>query len=138
MSHETTTPGVGQNITDIDAFELACTELGVELIKARSRTGYGRRKHACAYKICLPANDQRDAYEAGLTKNADGSYALSMDNYSYRNVLPEVIGRDASRLLPEYAAQVAKREFQRKGYTRFRREERTVDGRKRPAIVALG
>ena len=94
-------------ITDLGAFEAACTECGVELRRnQRTFRNYGGRNSPCEMAVVLPGNER--AYELGLVRTADGqSYAIQMDNWQRGLGMNDKVGTDACTLRQLYGVHAA-------------------------------
>lgn len=122
-------------IRDIDCLEKACKEAGLELRRGQ-RTyrwynnfvndyhgenaafnhgidpkDYGKCDHA----IGIPGN--KSAYEIGVVKKPDGTYALIWDFYAGGYGLEKVAGKNCQNVTKAYSMQVAKKHLKAKGYS---------------------
>jgi hypothetical protein len=124
MSHIST---VKTAITDLDAIEVACRELGLELRREQKtyRT-YNKQKHACHAAIVVPGNER--AYEIGLVLGQDGqTYEVKFDTWNGGKGMVEKAGEGCRKILVEYGRAKTKSIAQSKGWSY--REERLQDGR---------
>lgn len=142
---------VRMRVLDLDALEAACEALGLVLRRGqRTYRWYGRflndwsdRARAAALRGHDPstfghchhaievANDPQ-AYGIGVVPALDGvGYDLLYDAWKGGYGLEAVAGPGLSRLVDEYAAQVAIRALMRKGYA----VQRTVDAQGRTQVV---
>lgn len=104
-------------ITDLDAFEAACRECGVELRRQqRTFRNFGGRQSPCEMAVVLPGN--RDAYELGLVKTADGKgYSIQMDNWQQGFGMNAKVGNDACTLRQMYGVHAATAAARKQGMT---------------------
>lgn len=104
MSHIST---IEVRITDLDAFEAACRECGVELRREQKRfKNYGGRNSPCEMAVVLPGNER--AFELGLVKSEDGDgYTIQMDNWQQGYGMNDKVGRDACTLRQLYGVHAA-------------------------------
>ena len=129
---------VAVTITDLDALEEACAQLGLELIRGQTTfewygkfmndyndpqraaavRGYdpakfGQCEHAIRRKGCAPGD-----YEIGLVRRNDGKpgYAVLFDSYGTGRLLERAAGADLTGLRDHYTAAVSRRLLARKGY----------------------
>lgn len=138
MSH---VADVELTITDLDALDKACEDLGLELVrgqtthkwfgkflndwndtsraaisKGRNAEDFGKCEHAIKIK-----NGNANNYEIGLVKNADGTFSAIYDAWAGGGGLHAVAGNDLCKLKDEYGARVTMRTLARKGYNCARR-----------------
>jgi len=122
-------------IKDLSCLEAACKEVGLELRKnQKSYRWYGRwvndfnganaaYKHGidtkdygkCDHAIGIPGNNS--AYEIGVVKKPDGTYALIWDFYAGGRGLEKVAGKNCQNVTKAYSMQVAKKHLKAKGYS---------------------
>ena len=123
MSHIST---VDTQITDLDALEAACKELGLELRREQKQhKTYGDQKNQCDAAIILPGNAR--AYEIGLVLGEDGkTYEIKHDEWQGAGGMVQAAGRGAKKLLVEYGRARTKQIAQQKGWSY--REERVGNG----------
>lgn len=132
MSHITK---IGLQIKDLDALDLACRRLGLELIRGQKThkwygrfvgdspgiagmmpKDYGKCEHAIRVK------DNAQAYEIGLVRRADGKgYEMVWDSWQGGYGLSKATGYDvkdtkATKLRDWYAAEVARKQMARQGF----------------------
>lgn len=120
-------------VKDLDSLELACTELGLELMRNQhTYKWYGRAvgrtadasDGLCEHAIRVKGNDR--AYEIGLVRKADGSgYELRWDDYNSGYGLVEKVGAKAGKLIQGYAVEVAVRAAKRAGFRVVKKVTRT-------------
>jgi hypothetical protein len=136
MSHIATVDVV---IKDLQSLERACKRLGLEF-KTNQKTfkWYGRwmndynaqdaaYKHGfqpedygkCEHAIGVPGNSK--AYEVGVVRKDDGTYALLWDFFAGGYGLMEAIGSEqnpkgAGKLLQAYAIECAKKSAKKEGW----------------------
>ncbi len=116
MSHIST---LAVKITDLDAFTLACREVGVELRREQKTfKTYNGQKTDCEMAICHPTSLK--AYEAGLVREGD-HYVIQTDEFRRGQGLNDLIGDNAGKLLQRYAMNAAGNKATAKGWT-FRDE----------------
>jgi len=124
MSHIST---VKTAITDLDALEQACKELGLELRREQKtyRT-YNKQQNACDAAIVIPGDER--AYEIGLVLGKDGkTYEVNFDSWNGGKGMVERSGKGCSKIMVEYGRAKTKSIAQSKGWSY--REERLQDGR---------
>lgn len=115
-------------VSDLKAFEKACKERGVELVRKTTFKNFGGRHSPCDMAVVDPTN--KSAYEAGLVKSADGkSYRLQLDNWDGGRGLNEKIGHNGGLLLQRYGINAARNAAVRQGMSV--REELLPDGKVR-------
>lgn len=125
MSHITS---IEIQVSDLTAFEKACREVGVELRREQKTfKSFGGNRVACDMAVAIPGN--RDAYEAGLVRNADGKYTVQVDNWSGGQGLNEKIGHNAGKLLQRYGINAATSQALKQGMSV--REEVLANGQVR-------
>lgn len=132
MSHVAT---IDLHITDLDALELACKSLGLELIRGKTEyKWYGRHVGdyplpagfskdelgKCEHAIRVSsgtASQNSNAYEVGVCKRKDGKpgYTLLWDFYAGGLGLEKAIGANAGKLKQNYSAQVACKQLRKQG-----------------------
>lgn len=142
MSHVT---DIKLQITDLDALEAACEELGLELRRDQKTYAWwgtfvgdsaaygehrpdemGKCEHAIRVKGTSPRNGSSGPWEIGVVRAKDGNgFRLYFDTYgSAGNALTAKVGTNADRLRREYAAAVAtkkaKAKLSRQGFTTHR------------------
>jgi len=112
MSHVATIELI---VKDLDALELACKSLGLELVRDQhTYQWYGRHLGKCSHAIRVAGNPS--AYEVGVVQSQDG-YTLLWDFYgSQGKAMQDCIGRDGLKLQDAYATQVAISHYQSQGY----------------------
>lgn len=123
MSHIST---IRTQITDLEALDEACRELGLELRREQTtHKTYGGQQNDCDAAIVLPG--RAGAYEIGLVLGADGkTYEINHDEWQGAGGMVEAAGRGCRRLLIEYGRAKTKRIAKAKGYSY--REERLANG----------
>lgn len=109
---------VDLHVKNLDDLETACRALGLELVRDQQTfRNYNRRKTACEHAIRIPAD--RDAYEIGVVKRADGQpgYQLAWDDYRGGLGLVEKVGENCSLLKQQYALAVTQRYARQHGFS---------------------
>ncbi len=117
-------------INDLDALEIACKELGLELARGqKTYKWYGRSVGdypvpagfdvsdlgKCEHAIRIPGNST--AYEIGVVPSRTGKgYTLIWDFYSGGMGLQAKVGKDGDLLKQSYNVQHAVRHWQKKGF----------------------
>jgi hypothetical protein len=123
MSHVST---LAIQVSDVDAFEAACRECGVELRREQKTfKTYGGTRNPCDMAVVDVSNP--NAYEIGLVRTADGRYEVKTDEWGRSGGLKEKVGENAGRLLQHYGISAAKRVAQKQGM--HVHEQRLPDGR---------
>lgn len=131
-------------IVDLDAFEAACRELGVELRRnQKTFKSFAGAKHPCEMAVVDAAN--QEAYELGLVRarydnnqasrtfgqvvqDPNGSaYMALTDNWDGGKGLNEKIGENAGLLMQRYGLNAARRQAAQQGMSVVR-EERLPNG----------
>ena len=125
MSHIST---IKVGIFDLDAFQLACSQKGVELRRnQKTFKNYGGRQDACEMAVVDATNPQ--AYELGLVRaryneqkklvaDKDGTcWMIQMDNYSGGKGMNQKVGKNAGLLLQRYGINAARNAAVREGMT---------------------
>jgi hypothetical protein len=121
MSHVST---LSIQVSDVDAFEAACRECGVELLREQKTfKTYGGSRNPCDMAVVDVANP--NAYEIGLVRNAAGKYEVKTDEWE--NDLQKKVGKNAGLLLQHYGIGAAKRVAIKQGMQV--REHKLPDGR---------
>lgn len=129
-------------ISDLDALDEACKELGLELrLNQKTFKWYGthvgdyplpkgfskEEMGKCDHAIAIPGNSH--AYEIGVVKRRDGQegYALLFDFFAGgRGMSQKVGGNNCAKLADEYLAAVTVKSYRRAG--RQVQRERTALG----------
>lgn len=112
MSHFTC---VSAEIRDLEALRAAVARCGGEIMEnAECRYYYGTQRKEVV--IRLPGK-----YDAALEKQADGSYRLAADWYGGH--VAQYLGENGGKLLQLYAAEKAKLEARRRGFSVTERQE---------------
>ena len=128
MSHVAT---IDLHIKDLAALKAACRTLGLEFVEGQTTfRWYGRHvgdyplpegfttadMGLCDHAIRLPGNTH--AYEVGVVKRRDGKpgFTLMYDFWAGGYGLEAAIGKQASRLRQQYAAQVAMKQARKQGF----------------------
>ncbi|MCC7421813.1 MAG: DUF1257 domain-containing protein [Planctomycetaceae bacterium] len=112
MSHIAT---VELEIKDLDALELACTRIGVELVRGQERfKNYNGRRSPCNHAIRVPGNHK--AYEIGVRETEGGKFELAFDLFQGGHGLQKFVGRGCNNLKQAYAVEVAKKQALRQGF----------------------
>ncbi len=119
MSHIST---IEVTITDLGAFEAACQECGVQLLRDQKRfRNYGGRNTPCEMAVVLPGNER--AYELGLVRSADGKgWTIQMDNWNRGNGMNEKVGTDACTLRQLYGVHAAMAAAKKQGMSVARQQ----------------
>lgn len=126
MSHMTE---IKTRITDLDALEAACVELGMKLVRGKTEAKwYGRsvgdyplpegmtadQLGKCDHAITLPGCE----YEIGVyADKVKGGYRVLYDFWGPGMKLKEKIGENGGKLVQAYGVAKATREARRKGLT---------------------
>lgn len=120
MSHVSSIPGI--EIRDINALAAAAERCGMELVlDAKSFQAYNANK--CDHKLRVKGDSY--AYEMGIRKNSDGTYALEWDTWgSQGRKLMSHVGENAKNLNKYYASEVTKSLARRKG---FKAQEQSLE-----------
>jgi hypothetical protein len=133
MSHVAT---VDLKITDLDALEVVCERLGLELVreqktyawwgtsvgdyalpKGMTTADLGKCAHAIRVKGTTPRNGHGGPWEIGLVQQPDGSFLPVYDFFgSAGDALHAKTGRGLTTLKAEMAQEVSVRILQRQGY----------------------
>ena len=133
MSHVAVMEGI--NILDLDALEVACAGLGLELLRGQTTYawwGYsvgdsplpagmkvedlGTCHHAIRVKGTVPANGTGGPWEIGLWPNAQGGYSPVCDYFGAAGqALMKVVGENGGALAQAYNSEVILRELARQG-----------------------
>ena len=131
-------------VTDLNAFEKACRERGVELRREqRTFKTYGGTQNRCdmavvdasnpnAYEIglvkCRVEPDPRDASKLRKVADPNGTgYMMLTDEWGSSGGLKEKVGENAGLLVQHYGINAAKRVAQKQGMQV--REHKLPDGR---------
>jgi hypothetical protein len=94
-------------VNSIEVMESTCRELGFQLKKSTTFTGWASQQHSCEYKVVVP--DSR--YEIGLVK--DGSnWNLQCDHFLFYD---KRIGTDCQKLTQIYGVNRAVMEAEKYG-----------------------
>jgi len=89
---------------NLKSLEKACKSLGLTLdLNKKKATYWAGNKMQCDGVISCPGT----SYEIALTKDANGSYSMSMDNYCSK--LSGVAGRGGGKLSQAYQLEEHKR-----------------------------
>lgn len=132
MSHVAT---IEVEVKSLKALKMACINLGLEFVEGqRTYKWYGKwvqdyhgddaaYKHGikpedygkCDHAIRIPGNS--NAYEIGVVRKANGSYAIVYDFWGPGAVLKNYIGQDGNRLKQEYALCAATLAAQAEGFS---------------------
>lgn len=140
MSHVSS---VNLFVTDLDALEVACEKLGLELQRGKTewawwgsdagdsdlapgfnRSQFGKGEHAIKVKGTTPRTGGLGPWEIGLVARTDGQpgWALLYDAYGmHGRALEQAAGAGLSDLKRELATEVTLRHLYRQGY-RVRQE----------------
>ena len=114
MSHFTQ---IASEIRDLEALAAAVARCGGEVLEnAGCRYYYGTQQKELVIK--LPGR-----YDAALERQADGSYRLTADWYG--GYVARYLGTNGDNLLQFYAAEKAKLEGRRRGFSVTERQEGT-------------
>jgi hypothetical protein len=95
-------------LKNIAALEMACKELGLELIPNGMARGYAGQSTKGDYVIKL-----KGPYDVALIKSEDG-YAIRTDWWAGH--VEKEIGKNAGRLMQEYGVAAATMEARKQGY----------------------
>lgn len=130
MSHVVT---IKCQIRDLASLDLACKRVGFELVRGKkSFEWYGRwvgdyDGEDAAYRNGLTTEEYGQCdhvikvpgakYEIGLKAQNDGAFKPVFDNFSPGGLADIKAENGMKGLLPAYAAEVAKAQLRRKGYT---------------------
>jgi hypothetical protein len=108
MSHVAT---VDIEIRDLPALAAACKRLGLEFVQdLKTCIGVGD----CDHVIRLP--NQPEAYEIGLRKRTDSKPGWTLAWEAYAGSILTVAGKNCSTLKQAYAAVIATRTAQQRGF----------------------
>lgn len=139
MSHVVT---IDLKIKNIDALKAAATELGLEFVEGKTtyrwygrwvndyhgndaayRAGISPEQYGtCDHVIRIPGDER--AYEIGVVRQADGSYAIVFDAWGPGRKLLNYIGDGGKRLKQLYAVHAARLAAQARGFNVQRIETR--------------
>ncbi len=128
MSHVAT---IEIQIKDLAALKAACKKLGLEFLEGQTTyRWYGR--YVGDYPLpegfdpsdmgkcehALRVKDNPDPYEVGVVKRRDGKpgFALMYDFWAEGRGLESVIGKKASKLTQQYAADVAIKQARKQSF----------------------
>lgn len=133
---------IDMEVKDLDALAKAAEACGCELVRnQKTYRWYGRSVGDSPLPQGFTAADlgkcehairvkgKPNAYEVGVVRRKDGrGFTLLWDFWSGGFGLQDAVGEDANRLKQNYATQVARKYWTRKGYTvsESRREDGTV------------
>jgi len=95
-------------LKNVQALEMACKELGLELMKDGVARGYAGQTTKGDYVIKL-----KGPYDVALVQSENG-YAIRTDWWGGH--VEREIGKNAGRLLQEYGVAAATMEARKKGY----------------------
>ncbi|MEF3313776.1 DUF1257 domain-containing protein [Paenibacillus sp. GYB004] len=107
MSHFST---LQTTIKNIEAVQIACKELGLELVQEGQARGYQGRAILGDYVIIC-----KGPYDVVLNKQPDGQYTLITD--WYQGHVAKEIGDGGGRLLQTYGVALATMEARKLGYS---------------------
>lgn len=108
---------VKQQIADLDALKAAARRCGVEF-RENQRTRkwyYASKAGECDHAIGIAGNS--NAYEIGVRRQADGTYALDADFFAGGFGLEDRVGAGASNLVKFYHLEAAKIKARRLGFS---------------------
>lgn len=109
---------VDLHVKNLDDLATACRALGLELVRdQKEHRTYNGQQAPCEHAIRIPGN--RDAYEIGVVKRADGQpgYDLAWDNWRGGHGLVEKVGRNCSLLKQQYALATTQRYALQHGFS---------------------
>ncbi|WP_179136095.1 DUF1257 domain-containing protein [Paenibacillus sp. 32352] len=112
MSHFTK---MKTEIRDIQALELACRELGLDLLRDQSARGYNGRLLPADYVVKL-----KGPYDLAFTLGRTGAYTMTTDWYNGH--VEKEVGKRAEHLLQHYAVHAATLAARKQGYAVERRQ----------------
>lgn len=118
-------------IKDLNALEEACKDLGLELARGQKTYKWFGRSVGdyptpagvktsdlgkCDHAIRIPGN--KTSYEIGVVRSKVDAkaYNLLWDFWAGGYGMQEKVGKDATKLIDHYGAQVAKKQLKRQGY----------------------
>lgn len=127
MSHVIT---VDLEVKDLDALDLACKDLGLELVQGQKTYKWFGRSVGdypipvgfkeqdlgkCEHAIRDPQN--KNAYEIGVVRSRTGEgYQLIYDFYNRGYGMQDKVGARCEKVKQPYAARLAERHWQKKGF----------------------
>lgn len=101
-------------ISDLVCLETAANQINMDFDRnATQFRSYGGQMSKCEGKLSVIGN--KDAFEMGVEKKADGNYGLLWDNYGGGQGLVNVVGKGATKLLDEYQAALFTKHMAAKG-----------------------
>ena len=103
-------------IKDLAALEAACNHLGtVEFTRNQTFSWYNGQSSPCEASVVVKNN--KEAYQLGVTKEEDGTYALNYDFFGNKGrALQTAVGNNCDKLKQEYTVQVAMKDRRKQGY----------------------
>jgi len=111
LSHWTS---IQTQIKDIEALQLACAEMGVQLESASSARGYNGQMRPADYVIRL-----KGPYDVAVHNQSNGTFQLVTDWFCGH--VEKEVGKNFGKLLQLYGVHKAAAEARRKGYLVQRR-----------------
>ncbi len=96
-------------VTDLDALSLACSQIGIDLVKDKKTFRWFDGDGQCDHAITIPGAN----YEIGLILK-DGKYELQTDFFD--KGIEAAIGKQGGLLRQRYAVERTKTEAKRQGY----------------------
>lgn len=114
MSHITK---VDLQIKDLTALQAAAKRLGLEFAAATEHRYFGNKMNPCEYKLSI--KDNPIAYEIGVARAEDGTYALSYDAWGGGNGMMAIVstdGKNLNKIKQAYGVELAKSHLRKQGH----------------------